>query len=178
MSYLDIVFAIPIIWLCVRGFIKGFIIEIASLIALVLGVYAAFHFSVFTSGLLINNLGLKGEYIPILSFIITFIAVIILVFVLAKIIEGFANIVMLSLLNKLGGAFIGIIKAVIALGVIVYMISSYDKEEFLINKETKQKSLLYSPIFFAGSFVMKKADITKLFVKDVILKEEKNSKTN
>lgn len=172
MSYLDIVFAIPIICLCVRGFSKGFIIEVASLVAIVLGVYVAFHFSVFTSGLLINNLVLKGEYIPILSFVITFIAVLILVFILAKIIEGFANLMMLSVINKLAGAFLGIIKAVVALGVIVYMLSSYDKNEFLINKETKQKSILYNPLYFAGSFVMQKLDISKLFVRNTDKGEE------
>ena len=47
MNYIDIILAIPLVWAVYRGFTKGFIIEIASLIAMVLGVYGAIHFSYF-----------------------------------------------------------------------------------------------------------------------------------
>lgn len=40
MNLLDLFMLIPVVWLCIRGFSKGFIIELASLIGLVLGILA------------------------------------------------------------------------------------------------------------------------------------------
>ena len=41
MGVLDIIFIIPIVWLAYKGFSKGLIIELATLAALVLGIYAS-----------------------------------------------------------------------------------------------------------------------------------------
>ncbi len=41
MNLLDLLLLIPVVWLCIRGFSKGFIIELASLIGMVLGILAA-----------------------------------------------------------------------------------------------------------------------------------------
>ena len=46
MNYLDIIIAIPLVWGIVIGFKKGFVIEIASLIAILAGVYGSIHFSI------------------------------------------------------------------------------------------------------------------------------------
>ena len=45
MNYLDIIIIIPLIWGAYKGFRKGFIIEIASLIALILGIWGGINFS-------------------------------------------------------------------------------------------------------------------------------------
>ena len=41
ISPLDIVLAIPLLWGAIRGFRKGFILELTALAALFLGAYAA-----------------------------------------------------------------------------------------------------------------------------------------
>ncbi len=56
MNVLDIILAIPILWLAYKGFTKGLIIEISTLAALVLGIYASLHFSYITADFLRNNL--------------------------------------------------------------------------------------------------------------------------
>ena len=45
ISPIDIVLAIPIIWGAIRGFRRGLILEVTSLVALFLGAYAALFFS-------------------------------------------------------------------------------------------------------------------------------------
>jgi membrane protein required for colicin V production len=46
-NYLDLVIALPIVLLAIMGFRKGLIKELASLAALVLGIYLAVVFSDF-----------------------------------------------------------------------------------------------------------------------------------
>ena len=63
MNFIDIILIIPIIWFIYKGFKKGFIIEIASLIALFLGIYVAIHFSGnITSFIDDNSVEVKTHY--------------------------------------------------------------------------------------------------------------------
>ena len=44
MNYLDIVLVVLLILSAINGFSKGFVEELAGLIALILGIWAAIHF--------------------------------------------------------------------------------------------------------------------------------------
>ena len=79
MNYLDIILIIPIIWFTYKSFSKGFIIEIATLVALILGIYAAIHFSYFASDLITENLEIGEKYLSLTSFTLTFLIVIAIV---------------------------------------------------------------------------------------------------
>ena len=73
VNYLDIFIAIPLLWFGYKGFKNGFVIEAASLAALLLGVFGAYRFSGITSEFLIQNMDIQTEYISLISFAITFI---------------------------------------------------------------------------------------------------------
>ena len=45
MNYFDIIFVIPLLWGAYKGFSKGFVLEIASFVALGLGVWGGLKFS-------------------------------------------------------------------------------------------------------------------------------------
>ncbi len=87
MGYLDIILCIPLIWGLYTGFTKGVIIQMASLLALILGVYGAIVFSNLTQGILTSNFQIDNKYIPIISFATTFIAIVIAVHFLGKVLE-------------------------------------------------------------------------------------------
>ena len=55
MNILDIILLIPIAWFAYRGFTRGFIIELVSLIALVAGIFLAIHFSWFAAEFLADH---------------------------------------------------------------------------------------------------------------------------
>ena len=75
MNYLDILLVLPLIIGAWRGFKKGLIIELFTLLALLVGIYAGIHFSDFVAGILKNNLGMTSEYVPVIAFTITFLGV-------------------------------------------------------------------------------------------------------
>ena len=66
MNWLDIVLAIPLLWFLYRGFRNGLIIELASLAALILGIYAALHFSFYVQEYLEKNFEI-AQYIYFLN---------------------------------------------------------------------------------------------------------------
>ncbi len=56
MNWLDIVLAIPLLWFTYKGFRNGLIIELASLAALILGIFIALHFSFYAEDYLRRKL--------------------------------------------------------------------------------------------------------------------------
>lgn len=146
MGILDIVFIIPIIWLTYKGFSKGLIIELATLAALILGIYASLHFSYLMADFLIEHFDMSQKYIGIISFIITFILVVIVINLLGKLLEKIINMVALSFLDKSFGALFGLAKAVIFLSFIIYFVNGLDKNRYLFSTPLTSASVFYTHI--------------------------------
>jgi len=154
MNILDIILAVPLLWFAYRGFQKGLVIELASLVALILGIWAAIHFSFFAADFLTDNFDIGPKYLPVTAFIITFIVVVLGVILVGKIVEKFINLIALGFLNKLGGLVFGIVKAAFFLSVIALIINSFDDDQSLITPTLREGSLLYKPIErFAPSII-------------------------
>ncbi|MCF8230608.1 MAG: CvpA family protein [Bacteroidales bacterium] len=146
MNILDIVIGIPILWLAYRGFTKGFVIEVTTLIALLLGIYAAINFSSVTAAFLKDYFSLEENYMTVLSFAVTFIAVVIAVIFIGRLLEKFINMIALGFLDKLAGGVFGILKAAFIISVIFLFINSFDTNENLISPKMKENSALYGPV--------------------------------
>jgi len=144
MNFLDILFLIPIVWFAYQGFKRGLIIELTSLLALILGIYAALYFSGYAANFLVNNMDMESKYVPVTSFILTFIVVVVVVYFVGKILEKLVNMVALGFLNKLAGSFFGILKAAIFLSIVLLIINQFNDD--LISRQKKKNSFLYRPI--------------------------------
>lgn len=146
MNWLDIVLAIPLLWFTYKGLKNGFIIELASLASLILGIYVALYFSFYTEDYLLRNFDINDRYISILSFGITFIIVAIVVYLIGKLIHRLVNIIALGLLNRLAGGIFGFLKAALILSVLLYFLNGFDPGSNLLKPEIKERSYLYDPI--------------------------------
>ena len=153
ISMLDIILLVPIAWFTYKGFSKGLIIELATLIALLLGVYIAGNFSSYTADFLRDSFDFHSKYMSIISFTITFIAVVLLVMIFGKTLEKVVNILMLSFLNKLAGAIFGMLKISFVLSVLIFILTTFGIEKKVIDKEMQQKSYLYEPIKSIAPFI-------------------------
>jgi membrane protein required for colicin V production len=103
---IDIIFLVFAALAIIKGISRGFVVGIFSFFAIIIGVAAAMKFSYFVSNWLHQSFGLDGKWLPILSFLIVFIGVILLVRLIANAIQAALNIVMLGWLNKLGGVIL------------------------------------------------------------------------
>lgn len=146
MNYIDIAIAIPLLWGTYKGFTKGLVIELASIIGLILGVYVGMHYSDITAGYISQFVEIEQTFLPIVSFAATFISVILVVLLLAKILEKLVNLVALKLVNKISGAGFGLLKATFIVSLIIVFVESVDSRLELIPKETKEGSLLYQTL--------------------------------
>jgi len=146
MEILDIVCIVFALLMAVLGFRKGFIISLATLVALVLGVYFAVYFSHVAERLLRETFDLSGAYLPAVSFAVTFLAVLILILLTGKLIEKLVSVVGLGFLNHLAGAILGLVKSILILSVIFYILSLSDPHQKLITPKAREQSLFYEKL--------------------------------
>ena len=146
MNYLDIILGILLLWGLVRGLMKGLFVSLASLIALIAGIYIAVHFSHIVGDYLKQYVDWQENAIKLSAFAITFILVVIGISLLGRILTKIADYAALGILNKLLGAVFGLLKFAFIASVILMFVDVINDKITFIDKETKDESLLYEPV--------------------------------
>ena len=164
MSFIDIVLGILLIWGLYKGLKNGLFVELASLVALIAGIYGSIHFSYIASDYLSENMDWNDRYIKIASFLITFIAIVLIVNLAGKFLTKIADFAMLGLLNKIAGAIFGALKVAVILGALLIFFEKATSSFNFVNEETQTDSILYKPIRDIGDFVF-----------STVLKEKSNT---
>lgn len=156
LSYLDLFICLPLVWGGYRGFKKGLILELASLIALFLGTYGAFKFSDLTANYLGQYVSVEPKWLGLLSFILTFIAIILLVHLLAKMLDKMLKAVALGFVNRLLGLVFGLLKYALVISLILLLFAFVNDRFELVENTVFEKSLLYGPFNAFSSLLFPK----------------------
>jgi len=146
MILIDFFLLIPLGYGAWRGFRKGLIIEVFTLLAIIVGIYVAVHFSDQVSHKIVENVGKEYSSTPAISFTLIFLAVGALIYFGGVALEKVVRAVNLSVFNRMLGLLFGFIKALYLLSILLVTYQSYDPEGNLISEENKENSLLYEPI--------------------------------
>lgn len=146
MNTFDIIISALLIFGFIRGLLKGLFVEIASLAALILGVYGAIHFSYFASAILKNYVSWDEKYITIVAFALTFAIIVIVIALLGKLFTKIANFAALGLLNKLLGGFFGALKIGLILSIVLLIFSKLNNTIPFLSAEQQNETILYEPI--------------------------------
>ncbi len=128
-----------------RGFTKGFLLQIATFAALFLGIFGAIRLSSYTSAFFIERFDLSGEYLPIISFAVTFIAIVILVHFAARLLEKLIEAVALGIVNRLFGVLFGMIKLAFIISIILVVLNTIHSYKPFLPVDKLSKSKLYKP---------------------------------
>ncbi len=146
MNYIDIILGLLLIFSAIGGFKHGLVTEVASLAALILGIWGAIHFSGITTELLIKYFDLKTDYLNIISFIVTFIVIVILVHIVGNVVSNLVDSAGLGIANKLGGMVFGLLRAILFLSILLIVFDKIDNDVEIIPERTKEGSSMYEPI--------------------------------
>ena len=136
---------LPLIYGIYKGFTKGLILELASFLALILALYGGVKLTDIVSKFLISKFHLETTFISIIAFTCVFICILVSVFVLAKLLEAFVKITMLSLFNKIAGAVFGFLKYTIMMIFTIYFINSFNIRFNFYSEQNIDKSKLFKP---------------------------------
>lgn len=147
MNVFDIIITVILLFAAVRGFMKGLFSEVASLIAIVAGVFCAIHFSYYVEYFL-NDSILKWSHQTnkIVAFAFTFLTVVLLIIFIGKVLTKLADITSLGFLNKILGAGFSVLKSAIILSVIFLFFDKFNKTIPFVEKKTLDESVMYNSV--------------------------------
>ncbi len=146
MNYFDLIFVVPLLWGAYKGFSKGLIVSVASLVALLLGIYGAIRFSGFVGTLVSENVNIQDNYLPLVAFAITFVGIVVGIHFIAKMMSKLAKAIALGWLNTLAGILFGLLKSAFIISIFIFIFDKIDTSNNLLSKDLKEESLLYGPI--------------------------------
>lgn len=146
MKYLDFILAIPLLWGGIMGFRKGLIIELASIVALVLGIVGSIHFSSFTAEKLNTHLDISSNWLGFVGFLTTFIAIVFGVFLLAKVLDKAIKAIALGMLNRIAGMLFGILKYALVMSFLLYFLNQLNAKFVFLEENWNSSSYLYDPV--------------------------------
>lgn len=146
MSTLDIILVAVLLFGLVKGFLKGLFVEITSLVALVLGLYGAIHFSYFIANILKNSVEWTEKYIQIVAFASTFVIIVLLISLSGKLLTKLADAAALGIMNKIFGAAFGFVKVGLILSVVLIVFDKLNRNLPFVKEETLETSILYKPV--------------------------------
>lgn len=152
MSFLDIVLGGLLCYSLYKGIRNGLFVELASLLSLILGIYIAIKFSDVMKNIL-SGLHWNPQTIQVIAFVLTFIVVVVGIYLLGKFLTGIADLAFLGWLNSLGGGFFRILKTVLIISVFFTVFEKINYHNYLAKKETLDKSLFFNPIQKVAGFI-------------------------
>jgi membrane protein required for colicin V production len=144
MNFLDYSLLIIVAIFAILGYRKGIIVSLATMAALILGIYAAVNFSNYIDATLVENLNPSRKWLPFISFTLTFLLVLVGVLLVGKLMEKLVDVVGLGFVNRLFGALLGVLKGVILASVLFFITVTVDHNGKWLTAEYKKGSFFYT----------------------------------
>lgn len=147
---IDILFGILLLIAVVKGWRRGLVIAVFSVIALVVGLAAAMKLSTVVAAWLKDSTNISVQWLPFISFAIVLIGVILLIRWGANLIEASLEVTLMGWVNRLGGMVLYILIYTLAFSVLLF----YAAQLKLLNEDTIAQSVTYSKIQPLGPMVI------------------------
>lgn len=146
MNSVDMFIIFPILAGFVFGLFKGLIKELTSLAAIFLGIFFARLFSSHLCAVLVDAFQMTEKTSQPLAFLIIFVAIAVVLLIVARMLDKLFHSIALGGLNKLLGGVVGALKYALLVSVLINVFDSLDEKFGFISPDLKENALTYSPV--------------------------------
>lgn len=136
---IDFAFAALLILAIIKGYQKGLILAIFSIIAFIIGLAAALKLSTAVAAYLKDSISVSAKWMPFIAFALVFLIVVVLVRLGAKLVEKTFQAVLLGWVNRIGGILFYAALYLIILSIFIF----YAEKLQLLLPATIQSSVTY-----------------------------------
>lgn len=162
MPIIDIILLACFIPAIVVGATKGFVQQLVDLASVILGAWAAFHFSKTVSEWLLTMVTLDPKLTYVISFAVIVVVTVILFNLLGRAITRVIKIASLGWFNRFLGVVFGIFKTAVILGLIIMLFEVLNQRWEIISPDILDETVVYSALrdLSSGIFPYLKTFIT------------------
>lgn len=152
MNFIDLIVIIVTSFFLLRGLFRGFILELTIVIGLIVGYLIAISYYDYLSIFVFKQYfpQLPDSISNVISFAIIFISLNIGLRLLAGIVNKTLKFAMLNWVNRLLGAVFGTIKALLILGISVFLLNLIPFSNTFLEKAGKNESIFYPMLDLIG----------------------------
>lgn len=147
---IDVVFLILLLVAAFKGLRNGLIVALFSLLGFIIGMAAALKLSAVAATYISGVVNIPERWLPVLAFVVVFVAVVFLVRLGARAVQGMVEVAMLGWLNRLGGVAFYALLYIFVFSIVLF----YLTQTHFIKPETEQASVTYAYIEPLGPKVM------------------------
>jgi membrane protein required for colicin V production len=141
MNLLDLFLFAPLAYGAYKGYKRGLIMSLFMLLAIVVGLYAAFQLNDFLVDFGIKTLNWQKTTLVPLCFIILFLGIGAGVYFGGKLLETALKVAKLSVFNNLAGALLGLLQWMFLIGTLLVFVLAIDQKQSLISDQKRKQSL-------------------------------------
>lgn len=146
MSWLDILILLPLLIGLVRGLMKGLIVEVSSIVAILLGFFGAKYWSAAFASWLIQQFDWSETACIVVAYALLFAGIALGLNIVARLLSKLFQKIQLGWLNRLLGGIFGTAKWGIVIVALVLCVHNLDKQFQFIQPELREKSVVYTTI--------------------------------
>lgn len=146
MTWLDILILLPLLIGLVRGLMKGLIVEVTSIVAIILGFFGAKLWSAAFASWLMQQFEWSETACIVVAYALLFAGITLALNIVARLLSKLFQKIQLGWLNRLLGGIFGTAKWGIVIVVLVLCLHNLDKQFQFIQPELKEKSVVYTTL--------------------------------
>lgn len=146
MSWLDILILLPLLIGLVRGLMKGLIVEVSSIVAILLGFFGAKYWSAAFASWLMQQFDWSETACIVVAYALLFVGIALGLNIVARLLSKLFQKIQLGWLNRLLGGIFGTAKWGIVIVALVLCVHNLDKQFQFIQPELREKSVVYTTI--------------------------------
>lgn len=144
MNWLDVLILLPLLVGLVRGFMRGLVSEIIAFAVVILGVLGSRLWAQTFSAWLLQQFAWPAEVCDVVAYILIFLAIAIVLSILAKLLHKFLRAIHLGWANRLLGGVFGLCKYGIIVLLIVFAMDRTNRAyHWLDNSPVVKTSVVY-----------------------------------
>lgn len=138
--FIDFLFCILLVMAAIKGFSKGLVVAVFSLVAFFVGLVAAMKLSAAVAVWLQHESGTRSTWMPFIAFVLVMAVVILLIRFGARLIEKAVRFAMMGWLNRIGGFLFYAIMYLLFFSIVLF----FAKNLGVLSEETIGTSKTYN----------------------------------
>ncbi|KPP99643.1 MAG: membrane protein required for colicin V production [Bacteroidetes bacterium HLUCCA01] len=139
-NLVDLIVAVPLAAMFIKGMKNGFAHEIISLVGQIAAIFLAFTYMEQLGQAISNYFSWHGPGVPLVAFLIIYLIFVLLVQLIIKVVNSIIKVAFLSTFNMLAGAAFSTFKGTLVFSVIFVLLAGFN----LPDQQTRDDSFLYS----------------------------------
>ncbi len=146
MIWIDAVIGLLLLLDVLKGIKNGLVSEAGTIFGILVGFFVASATGNAMGRFLLPVCKNSLQWSGVLGFLLTFLAVLLLILILSKLFEGFLETLSLGWMNKLAGGVFCLLRSALVLSIVLNLYQAIDNDCSLIGKEKVKASVFYKPI--------------------------------